>query len=286
MADLANAAVLASLVVGMVSIPAASGTIKAQSSVQDPVTNISTTEDLPVKESTSLEADSFQKTVETAFSSFTTTVESGEVNGEMETPGAHLTVEKGSGTVRWVLETPQGRLEVEQSSSKVVHTTETPQGTLTETRENGNLKTEFEGSDREEVEETASELRELMEERKEQYLQKTSDMRTEQYSESLKLSVEPETPEKVKVTNTAGRLKMQNWRVTNDNPDSFSFNATLEKGQTLHIYSEKKDSEELDGVEENDEDVYIYDSGLTWADGGDAATLFDSEGNEVENFSY
>jgi hypothetical protein len=287
MADIANAAILASLVVGMVSIPAASGSIDSQNSIAEPVENISSTESVPTEESTELDTDSFTRTVSTAFSSFRTSIESGEVQGQLETTQSDLRLEKDAGSVTWTLETPQGRLEVEQTSTGVTEITETPQGTLTEETDNGAYSTRFEGSDREAVEETSEELRDMMEEKRQEYLQKSDRMRTEQYRQGINLDVAPETPEKAIIRNEMDQsLDLEGWEVANNNPDRDELNVTLESGQELHLYSAEEDDEELENVTENDEDIYVYGSGLTWEDGGDTATLFDSQGNEVERYSY
>lgn len=287
MADIANAAILASLVVGMVSIPAASGNIDSQTQVSEPLDNISSTESVPKEESTELSAESFTRTVSTAFSNFRTSIESGQVEGQLETTQSGLSLEKDAGTVKWMLETPKGRLEMKQTSTGVIETTETPQGTLTKKTQNGVHSTSFEGSDRESVEETSDELRDLMEQKKQDYLEKSDRMRTEQYGQGISLDVAPETPEKVIIENQMGRsLDLEGWEVANNNPDHEGLNVTLKSGQELHLYSADEDDEALENMTENDEDVYVYGSGITWEDGGDTATLFDSQGNEVEKHSY
>jgi hypothetical protein len=284
MADIANAAILASIVVGMVSIPAASGSIADTGTVPEPVDNISSTEEVPKQESTELGSDSFSKVVETAFSEIRTEINSGKVEGELETPQSRLELDKQPGHVEWVMETPQGTLTVEQGSSRVTERTETPHGTLTKTREGGAVKTSFEGSDRDKVESVSEELRDLMKEKREKYRSETDRMRTDQYSEGTDLDVAPKTPEKAIIENQMNqRLDLEGWKVANNNPDYFELNSTLETGQKLHIYS--ADREEIE-VEENDSDRYVYGSGLTWEDGGDTAKLFDSEGNEIESYSY
>ena len=287
MADIANAAILASLVVGMVSIPAASGNIDSQTEISEPLDNISSTDSVPREESTELGSDSFTRTVSTAFSSFRTSIESGQVDGELETTQSGLSLQKDADSIRWVLETPQGRLEVEQTSTGVVETTETPQGTLTKRTENGVRSTSFEGSDREAVEETSEELRDLMEQKKQDYLEKSDRMRTDQYSQGIMLDVAPETPEKVIISNEMDRsVDLQGWEVANNNPDYEELEATLEPGQKLHLYTADQDSEALENATENDQDLYAYGSGITWEDGGDTATLFDSRDNEIEEYSY
>jgi hypothetical protein len=284
MADIANAAILASLVVGMVSIPAASGSIEAGNSIPEPLDNISSTQNVPQQESTELNTDSFRKTVQTAFSEIRTEIESGSAEGELETPQSRLTFERKPAGVEWRIETSQGKLTVKQKSGKVIERTETPYGTLEKTRENGAVKTSFEGSNRDEVEKVSEELRDLMEQKKKKYRSKTDEMRLEQYRKGIALDVAPETPEKVVIENNMNqKLDLTGWEVANNNPDYFKLNSTLEEDQKLHIYS--ADSDEVDN-EENGSGKYVYGSGLTWEDGGDTAKLFDSEGNEVEVYSY
>ncbi|PSH00041.1 MAG: hypothetical protein BRC28_01380 [Nanohaloarchaea archaeon SW_4_43_9] len=284
MADIANAAILASLVVGMVSIPAASGSIEAEDTVSEPLDNISSTENVPVQESTELNSGSFSKVVETAFSKIRTEVNSGSVDGELETPQSRLKLKKKPDGVEWKIETPQGTLTATQKSDRVVKRTETPHGTLEKTRQNGAVKTSFRGSNREKVEKISKELRDLMEERKQKYRSKTDEMRLDQYREGLSLDVAPETPEKAIIENRMNqRLDLTGWEVANNNPDYFELNSNLEEEQKLHVYT--SDRSEIN-ITENDSDKYVYGSGLTWEDGADTAKLFDSEGNEIELYSY
>ncbi|MFT4892250.1 MAG: hypothetical protein ACI8Z7_000017 [Candidatus Nanohaloarchaea archaeon] len=284
MADIANAAILASIVVGMVSIPAASGSISAQDTVPEPVDNISSTQDMPKEESTELTSDAFTRAVETAFSEFRTKVSSGSVEGELETPQSSLKLDRSSGSVEWKMETPRGTLTVEQKPSKVTEKTVTPHGTLEKTRQNGAVKTSFEGTDREKVEKTASELRDLMEKKKQKYQSKSDKMRTRQYSQGVSLDVAPETPEKAVLENQMERsLDLEDWKISNNNPDYFELNQTLKQSQKLHVYSAERS--EIN-VTENESDRYVYGSDLTWEDGSDTAKLFDSGGNEIESYSY
>lgn len=284
MADIANAAILASLVVGMVSIPAASGSIEAGNSVPEPVDNISSTQNIPQQESTEMNSDSFSKIVETAFSEIRTEVSSGSLEGEVETPQSRLTLERKPDGVTWKMETSEGTLKVKQKSGKVIERTETPYGTLEKTRENGALKTSFEGSNRDKVEKISEELRELMKEKKKEYRSKTDKMRLDQYREQVDLDVAPETPEKAVIKNRMDRkLDLTGWEVANNNPDRFKLNSTLDEDQKLHVYSADRD--EVNN-QENSSDKYVYGSGLTWEDGGDTAKLFDSEGNEIETYAY
>lgn len=284
MADIANAAVLASVIVGMVSIPAASGSIDTGSSVPDPVEDISSTQEIPKQESTELGTDSFTRVVETAFSEIRTEVSSGEVDGEYETPRSRLELDRSPGKVEWTMNSPQGKLTVIQESDRVVERTETPHGTLEKVRKDGAVRTSFEGSNREKVEERAQELRDLMEQKKQKYQSKTDRMRIEQYRKNLDLDVAPETPEKAVIENSMDeRIDLQGWRLANNNPDYYELNQTLGEGRELHVYTAEKDEIE---VEEKDSHRYVYGSDLTWEDGGDTAKLFDSEGNEVESHSY
>jgi len=269
MADIANAAILASLVVGMVSIPAASGNVEAENTVSEPLDNISSTESTPVQETTELDSDSFSKVIETAFSKIRTEVSSGSVDGELETPQSRLKLRKKPDGVEWKMETPQGTLTAAQESNRVVERTKTPHGTLEKTRENGAVKTSFRGSDRDKVEKISEELRDLMEERKQKYRSKTDEMRLDQYREGVSLDVAQKTPEKAIIENRMNqRLDLTGWKVANNNPDYFELNSNLEEEQKLHVYT--SDRSEIN-VTENDSDKYVYGSGLTWEDGADTA---------------
>lgn len=287
MADLANAAAIASILVGMISVPAASGSIGANQTSLDPVENISSTEEVPTDTSTSLGPNSFTKVVETAFSRFSTTIESGQAQGRLQTPQSELRMEKDSGSVTWVLETSKGSIRKERNSTSLVETVRTPRGTLRTVRRNGRISTSFEGSDRSSVEETASELQKLMREKRNKFGQKSEKIDPEENKVSPSLDVKEESPEKVVITNEGTEaVDLGGWRIRNNNPQYFDLESRLKPGQSLHVYSADRNDSALEGISEDGDDLYRYGSDVTWENSGDNATLLDSEGNEVESHSY
>ncbi|MFB6208895.1 MAG: lamin tail domain-containing protein [Candidatus Nanohaloarchaea archaeon] len=289
MTNLANAAIAASLLVSMVSIPAASQSIGSSNSIQPALDNISSSKEIPREESTSIDSDSFIRKTESAFSSFRTKVTSGEVSGRLENPHTSLRVESEPGETRWILESPEGRLEVSDTADSTTRKVTTPYGTLVRKSKDGGISRSFEGSNREKVEKIMEDLLKKLEQRQQKYRKKAKKSRLKYYRDGFSLEVVSggnDNPEKVVITNSMSRkVDLSGWKVTNDNPDSFELNTSIGAGESLHLYTEEESSEEVENVTEGD-GIYVYGSGLSWDDTGDTATLYDSSGGRIARKSY
>lgn len=283
MADLGSSALLASIFVGMLTIPAASQTIDTSKAVSGDIPNISaSTEQLPQSESTSTTSNSFTRTVSTAFQNFTTRVTSSEAQTSLESSDVHYEVIQESNKKRWVLETSDGRLVIEQNPSEEVETVETPYGTL-ETATSGGQSQSFQGSDRERVEEIRSELKELMESKRKEVEEMNADLERERYRRALSLEVNEKTPEHVVIQNGMSQpVSLDEWELSNNNPDFHDFDTEIPAESELHAYSEDKGDL---NVTEEEGITYVYDTGLTWEDGGDTATLW-KDNREIIVESY
>ncbi len=285
MADLGSSALLASMVVGMLTIPAASQTVETTEAVSGDMPNISaSTEQLPQQRSTSTTSDSFTRTVSTAFQNFSTEITSSRAQTALESSDMSYEVVQESDGKKWILETSDGRLVIKQTPSKEVEKVETPYGTLKTVKSGGQTQS-FEGSDRERVEEIRSELKELMKDKRKEVREMSNDLKKQRYRRALSLEVNEETPEHVVIENSMSQpVSLDGWELSNNNPDFYDeFDTEIPAESELHVYTGEQ--EDLN-VTEQEEVNYVYDSGLTWEDGGDTATLWkDNQKVVVESYS-
>lgn len=284
MTDLSTSLVMASVVVGLLTVPAASETINSSKTVSEDLPQISGSNGTAKEVVTTSGSDSISRKVETALKKFETSVSSDKASTSLETPTADFSVEQESDEKKWVLETSKGELEISRSPDSIVETVETPQGTLVKKSENGETTEKFNGKDREKVEEIRSELRSLMKQKKQELEERASKTRATHYSDSLELSINETAPEHVTIRNTgSSEINLTGWKLFNNNPESFELTASLETGQKLHVFTEDEKDLEID---EKEDDLYLYDSGLTWENTGDTATLKTPGGEEVVTRSY
>lgn len=278
MATIAEAMAMASIVVGLVSIPAASQGINSSANVSDTLTNISASEELPESESTQVTANRFIHTASNAYQEFTEEISSGSTNVSLETPESRLSVQKKPSATVYTLTSPSGELRIEKSPSGVKETVETPSGTLVRETVNGAVHESFSGTNRQQVEQTARELRELMEEKRSR-VEEFNRENQEQFEPRIKIEVQPEEDEYVELTNSDSReVDLKGWTLEDAADNAYTFPAvTLSPGETLRLYT---------GDGEDTGSTLYWGTSNVWNNKGDTATLYDSSGEEIAEESY
>lgn len=285
MTDIGSSIVVASMIVGMLTIPAASKTINSSSGVSADLPNISSSNSIPKQVSTNSSPDSFTRRVETAFQEFTTEVSSESVKTSVESAGSRLKIQKKPSGTSWTLESSPGKLVITKSPSKTVEKVETPYGSLKKVREDGGTRESFEGSDRQKVEEIAQKLREEMKDRKQDIQNQRKASETNQYSRSIEIDEINRTEDYLVITNDMSMaVDLEGWELTDDSDTGvYKFkDAEIPANGELYVY--RKESSEHD-VEEKEGANYVYDSGLNWNRYHDTATLW-KDGSKVAEKSY
>ncbi|WEL20047.1 lamin tail domain-containing protein [Candidatus Nanohalococcus occultus] len=284
MTSVVQAAAAASVLVGLVSIPAVSKTAVEPSAMSAEMPNISdnsTTSEV----SKTVSTDGFRAQVQTAFTEFTTNVRPEEANATVQSAASRLQVEKQAGKTVWKLSTSTGSMKLVQTPQKVLEEVETPSGTLRKVRAGGTVSTSFEGADREAVESARQDLKELLEKKKAEI-----DRKREKFGEgsstvssSLELRANESTGsgygnntrEHVVLVNNGESVDLEGWELGNNNPEFAELgDVTVSNGESVRIYSSDIDT---DG---------ITDTGLTWENGGDTAKLRNPDGELVAEKSY
>lgn len=283
MTDIGSSILVASMIVGMLTVPAASETIQSSNSVSADIPNISGSDSVPEEVSTNSSADSFSRKVETAFQEFRTTVTSSSVTTSVESADSRLRIQKTPSETRWVLESSTGSLVVTRSSSRTVEKVETPYGSLKTVEENGAVRESFKGSDRQKVESVAEDLRQLMKDRKKQIEQQRKQTVSDQYSQGIEIESVDGSADYVVIESSMSRtVDLEGWKLT-DNAGEYEFgSAEIPPGGTLYVYTSEEDELEVD---EEEDASYVYNSGLAWNQDHDTATLW-RNGEEVAEKSY
>ncbi|MFB6143699.1 MAG: lamin tail domain-containing protein [Candidatus Nanohaloarchaea archaeon] len=287
MADLATSAAVASLIVGLLTIPAASKTVDGSATTVSQLPDVSADNATPREVSRSVSSSGFQARIETAFNRFALHASPGSATAQLESPGARLKVERQPSKTTWTLTTSSGKLEVTKTPEGVTEKVNSPGGTLKVSRKNGAITRSFTGSDRSEVMASYHDLRALMEQKKQEL---DSKRETLEETTEPKISVEVnsstasgfgnETREFAVIRNRGlSGVNLSGWTLS-DNSGSFRFDkVTIAPGEKLRLYTE--DREKLDLKEEA-----IYGTDLGWNTGGDTATLRNRKGEVVAKAAY
>lgn len=277
MPTIGQSAMLASVLVGMLSIPAASQELDISQSVVGDIDNISASEQNPRDVSESMSSDSYTKVVSDAFSEFRTMISSDSSRLSKTTSDSRVRVETEPGEKKFVLETPSGTIERTYSAGSVTETVTTPSGVLTESREEGAVSVEFEGEDREAVEETAETLRQDLQQEV-QNLRKRSNVTSENDDRTqIDVEIEPEGDEYIRISSSTG-LDLDGWKIEDSDNQSYTFeDVSIEEGESLTLYS---------GTGDGNQTSLYWGTPYIWNNGGDTATIYDSEGEKVMEKSY
>ncbi|MFB6203982.1 MAG: lamin tail domain-containing protein [Candidatus Nanohaloarchaea archaeon] len=277
MASMYEAATMASLIVGLVSIPAASQSIDVPGNVSENMPDVSEISNMPRNTVTRTTPESARKVVETAFSRYREEISQGRTEVVLKGPRAKMKIETTPTGKRTVLTTPGGKLILRQTPEKTVQKVKTPRGTLKTTREDGGVKVEFEGSDREAVEQAARELRKILEKKRKKASEHNIRMRKRMRPE-LGLTVHPDS-EKVVITNSGQRrVDLEGWKLTDSSGSTFVFpKFVLGTGEEVTVYTESG---------EDNSTALHWGTSSVWNNGEDTATLFNEKGEEIATKSY
>ncbi|MFB6190491.1 MAG: lamin tail domain-containing protein [Candidatus Nanohaloarchaea archaeon] len=288
MAAISQAAIAASVVVGLLAVPVASQEAEVTGMATGTLPNVSTAETVPKKVSRTTSATGFRATVQTAFDRFSTSISAGSSNATLERPGSELDVRTTSGSKEWVLKTPDGTLRIEKSSDRTVEEVSTPQGDLRIEVNDGARTTTFSGSNRQEVEEARRRLHDLLERRRQQLKQRGQRLRDRAMpdveivanSSTASSSSSSPTPEHVILVNREFEpVKIDGWKLSDPSSSHRLGDVTLEPGERLHVYTEPESS--VGGSE-----PAVYDTGISWNDDGDVVFLENGNGEQITRESY
>jgi len=285
MTDIGSSIMVASMIVGVLTVPAASKSIDSSSSISTDMPDISSSDTVPEEVSTNSSSDSFKRSVETAFQEFETSISSESAETSVESADSRLNIEKSPEQTVWKLESSQGRLKITQSSSKTVEEIETPYGSLKTTRINGGVRESFEGSNREKVENAAEELRNLMDEKKNQIEQQRTQTQVDQYSQNIEIEEINKSEDFVVLNNQMSReVSLEGWEISDEVKSHEFGDVSIPAEGELVVY---RDSESEVSAEEGDGVSHVYDTNIVWnqESSGDTATLW-KNGEEVAEKSY
>jgi hypothetical protein len=285
MTDIGSSIMVASMIVGMLTVPAASKTINSSSTVSADLPNISSSDTLPEEVSTNSSSESFTRRVETAFQEFETTISSESAETSVESADSRLDIQKTPEQTVWKLKSSEGQLVITQSSSQTVEEVETPYGSLKTKRVNGGVQENFEGSSREKVESAAEELRSLMYQKKNKIEQRKTRTQVDQYSRNIEIEGINKSKDFVVIDSQMSRqISLEDWKISDEVKSHEFGSVSIPAEGELVVYSDSQaevEAEEEEGVN------HVYDTNIAWnqESSGDTATLW-KNGEEVAEKSY
>ncbi|MFB6245619.1 MAG: lamin tail domain-containing protein [Candidatus Nanohaloarchaea archaeon] len=286
MTSISQAAVAASVIVGLVSVPAVSQTTDStRSAVESGVPNVSSGR-MPSEVSFRSTEDGFHGSLQTAVTDFSSYISPGSANASLESSSARVEVERTPESTVWTMNTPSGDLRLESSATSEIEVVETPYGTLRTRISGGDVSRTFEGENRSRVKEISRSLRSRLEEKREVMKQKAGRFgkRPGASSGSVDLVANASTAsgygnnslEHVLIVNEGSSINIDGWEISNNNPSGYEFGSNvLEPGERLKVYTQEVDEQEA-----------VTGTGLTWENGGDKATLKNAENETVAVASY
>lgn len=283
MATISQAAIAASLLVGLLSVPVASQTVEISDSVSSNLSQISGSSEVPSEVSISTSPDGFAATIKSAFSRFTTQIEPGAVNASLENPSSAFEVRRTTSGTEWMLSTSEGTLTVEETANKQLEEVSTPQGTLRISTVDGTTSEEFSGQNRDQVEQTRHELQQLLEQKKQELDDRRQQLRMRGMAdvEVVVNQTTAKSPEYVVLFNKDFEpVDIGGWRIQDEASEHTFESVTIGPRERLHVYS-AEESEVEDPVS-----PAVFNTGISWNDNGDTATLFTDKGLEVDKESY
>jgi len=271
MESVSGSILMAAALTGMLALPVASDTVST-------TTVESGTSDAPVEMMTRSSADSFVKTVSTAFDRFKINITGNRSHSILERPESRIeTFQRPEKTER-VLETSEGSYRVIEASDRRVVKTDVPEGELVETVEDGARTTSFEGINRSRVESLRDELEKEynseIEALKSHYQEMSSDSRPD-----IKIDVQEESSgdgEYVELENRGEETyNLEDWSIQDEDGNEYVFDdVELREGDSLRLYSSNESKE------------FNWGTNYIWNNGGDNAYLYDSEDVLVTEYSY
>lgn len=276
MGSIPEAAIAASVIVGLVSIPAASQSVNTTGKFTEPLPNISNTEEVPQKVVQETSPDGFSAKVRDAFQKYATEVTHDQANASLENPSSNLKVRRTPGKTLWVLETPEASLKISETPQKTREVLESPEGTLEKVRENGGVKTSYTG-DRKVLKQLMNEMRQKMKEKRQSMKEKSQELKkrnTPTVEIKLNESLASTPEEKAVIVNRdTQKVNLDGWKLT-DGTSSYEFgNIEIGAGEKLEVLSD-------DDWRGNDA------SDISWTDSGDTGRLFNEEGVLIDETTY
>jgi hypothetical protein len=277
--NIANSAMLASIIASLVTLPAASasatGDLEA-AGAQLVGTSEEEFSQIPQTVSEHIGPDSMETTIETSLGTarfessgdtFISTLESPEHRIRKETePGETVSELEGSTVTYTVIETPSTRTTE----------CETPRGTQETTIEDGERETTFTGTERAEVLQRCDHAREQLQDGLTELATMAADLGMAEQEVSI-TELDEET-EYVELTNTGPvPVDLANWTVEDASGNGYTFDSvTLEPDESIRLKSDEAAA---------DCDRFCWDQ-VVWNNGGDTAILTNADGEQQDSLSY
>ncbi len=179
------------------------------------------------------------------------------------------------------IETPEAELKIKRTNNTRISVIKSPYGTLKKGIRNGKTYSKFEGANR-------SKLLAIMNEMKSEasnYRQMARDKMLPDIEIRITKSKANDEDERLVIDNDDTRsVELSGWQILNSDGDTYTFeDIEIPARATMEVYTASED--ELN-VSESEENIYVYGTGTDWDYNSDTATLFNLQGEEVDQDSY
>lgn len=277
--NLANTAMLASIIASLVTLPAASASATGDfEAVGAQLVGASEEEfsQTPQTVTEHIGPDRMEKVVETALGTARFESSDDSFVSTLESPERRIVKEQEPGKTVSELESSGVTYTVTETASSVSRTCETPRGTRETTIEDGSRDTTYTGIERQQVAERCEQTRERLQDGLTQLATMAVDLGMAE--EEISITALDEETEYVELTNTGPvPVDLANWTVADAAGNGYTFDSvTLEPEESLRLHSDEA-AEDCDRL--------CWDQ-VVWNNGGDTAVLTNDDGEQHDSFSY
>lgn len=288
--NLADIAIIASIIATLVSIPFLSMSISRSNigigtslGMDETLVNIS-----PKRGSRAWGSSKFESTFQTAFGEFRVSIEPGKIEQELIEPDKRVLVVETPYETIWTIYTQDWILNISRTPERIIDSFSSPEGELKVIKEKGGISDYFEGVDEEKVRESYLMAKEMLQEEVE---------KMEEAKSKIKLptavcdpsniditKMHPKNNEWVKIENPNDcSIDLTNWTLSDIANNTFTFpEFVLESDAWVKVHSGYEDETYCSETETD----LCWQTRDVWNNVGDTAILRDSEGNLVDTCSY
>ncbi|MDY6770133.1 MAG: lamin tail domain-containing protein [Candidatus Nanohaloarchaea archaeon] len=286
--NIGTIAIIGSILTGLLSVPAAgaavTGDITAAGATLTGISNTSFNR-TPRTVTEQVSADTYTKTIETAFGTVTLEAAGDSFSADLDTPRHHVTLHRSPGERRMTFTDASLDLTVEASPEERAETCTTPAGTLESTTTGGETTTTFSGVEQHRVEQRCSAARATLQEETARIRSIAADLGI---VPDVELTAVDASAEHVVITNSgATAVDLAGWTVSDGSGNAYTFqDVTLPVDGTLTVYSDDAGDPSTCDASGAPDYERCWDASHVWNDGGETATLTDSRGDTADTLTY
>lgn len=277
--NIANSAMLASIIASLVTLPAASASATGDLEAAGAQLVGASEEEfsqIPQTVSEHIGPDSMETTIETSLGTARFESSGDTFVSTLESPDHRIRKEQGPGETVSELEGSSVTYTVTETPAARTSECETPRGTRETTIEDGERETTFTGTERQQVLQRCDDARERLQDGLTELATMAADLGMAE--SEISITDLDEEAEYVELTNTGPvPVDLANWTVEDDSGNGYTFDpVTLEPDESLRVKSDEAAA---------DCERFCWDQ-VVWNNNGDRAILTNADGEQQDSLSY